>query len=299
MPREKNRHPVVAGTLVGSMEISVTYPIEYVKTQLQLQQQASAMVSPSGLTFRGPLHCFTHTLQRHGVAGLYAGGASWIAFAGPRSAVRFSTFESLSTMAQRAGVGGSPAADTACGLFAGILEGALCQTPSQAIAIKMIHDQSPQGPKRYKGFFHAIQMIHAEHGVARGFFCGMLPAVAKGAATNAIRFPVFGAIKRALQRDETRDAPLPPAQAVLAGGVAGAVSAVATQPIDVVKANMMGLEADRFASTAGCTRALVAAGGIGALFQGLTPRVVRVFIEVGLQFALYEQISPILDRVLG
>ena len=127
----------------------------------------------------------------------------------------------------------------------------------------------------------------------------MLPAVAKGAATNAIRFPVFGAIKRALQRDETRDAPLPPAQAVLAGGVAGAVSAVATQPIDVVKANMMGLEADRFASTAGCTRALVAAGGIGALFQGLTPRVVRVFIEVGLQFALYEQISPMLDRVLG
>ena len=58
MPREKNRHPVVAGTLVGSLEISVTYPIEYVKTQLQLQQQASAMVSPSGLTFRGPLHCF-------------------------------------------------------------------------------------------------------------------------------------------------------------------------------------------------------------------------------------------------
>ena len=34
---DKARYPVVAGWIAGSLEIVATYPIEYVKTQLQLQ----------------------------------------------------------------------------------------------------------------------------------------------------------------------------------------------------------------------------------------------------------------------
>ena len=36
-----NRHPITAGWLAGTFEIVFTYPLEYVKTQLQLQQRAS------------------------------------------------------------------------------------------------------------------------------------------------------------------------------------------------------------------------------------------------------------------
>ena len=34
---EDPRHPVIAGWIAGSLEIVVTYPLEFVKTQLQLQ----------------------------------------------------------------------------------------------------------------------------------------------------------------------------------------------------------------------------------------------------------------------
>lgn len=34
---EKPRFPVLAGWIAGSLEIVVTYPLEFVKTQLQLQ----------------------------------------------------------------------------------------------------------------------------------------------------------------------------------------------------------------------------------------------------------------------
>ena len=37
------KHPMAAGWLAGSLEITVTYPLEYVKTQLQLQQRASTV----------------------------------------------------------------------------------------------------------------------------------------------------------------------------------------------------------------------------------------------------------------
>ena len=38
---EKPRHPVLAGWIAGSLEIVVTYPLEFVKTQLQLQVTSS------------------------------------------------------------------------------------------------------------------------------------------------------------------------------------------------------------------------------------------------------------------
>ena len=39
---EKPRHPVLAGWIAGSLEIVVTYPLEFVKTQLQLQVTSPA-----------------------------------------------------------------------------------------------------------------------------------------------------------------------------------------------------------------------------------------------------------------
>ena len=47
---EKPRFPVLAGWIAGSLEIVVTYPLEFVKTQLQLQVTSSARAGPRALT---------------------------------------------------------------------------------------------------------------------------------------------------------------------------------------------------------------------------------------------------------
>ena len=276
---------------------------QYVKTQLQLQQEASHLFAGAD-RYRNAFHCAAVTVRTHGLLGLYRGGASWFVFAGPRSAVRFGTFEALSGAAARQGLPerhGRSAVDTANGFLAGIVEAALCQTPNQVMAIKMIHDQSPRGPKQYTGLAHVVASIWRADGLG-GFFQGVGPAVAKGAATNAIRFLGYGQIKRWMQGPPSDGGPpaaLSPVQAMLAGGTAGAVSAVLTQPIDTVKANMMGLEASRFHSSFACAADLVRAGGLPALMNGVGPRVVRVFIEVGLQFSLFESVGRLLDDALA
>ena len=117
--------------------------------------------------------------------------------------------------------------------------------------------------------------------------------------TNGIRFPVFGALKRLMQGGDEHAGPLPPAQAVLAGGAAGVVSAVLTQPIDTVMAQAQGLESSRFRNSLSCARELVAAGGVRALFFGLPVRCIRVALEIAIQFSLYEQVSYRMDRLLG
>ena len=291
------KHPMAAGWLAGSLEITVTYPLEYVKTQLQLQQRASAMYAGAD-RYAGTLDCIARTVRERGFAGLYRGGGSWILFAGPRSAVRFGAFDALSSASRRYGLEPSAAVDTTCGFFAGIVEAALCQTPNQCIAIKMTHDAAPRGPRRYRSLLHACRTILAEDGFFGGFYAGLAPAVLKGAVTNCLRFLGYGAITRTMveQRGGDRSAPLPASHTLLAGGLAGAFSAVVSQPIDTVKANMMGLEAKEFTSSFACARQIVAAGGVRALFFGVGPRACRVFIEVGLQFTLFDRIGRLLER---
>ena len=267
-------HPVLAGSIAGICEISVTFPFEYVKTQLQLQQQASGLYAGEK-AYAGSIDCAIRTVRQHGLLGLYRGGMSWAVFAGPRSGVRFGAFEALSGASREhelPSFWGQAAVDATNGLLAGVCEAALCQTPNQVIAIKMIHDMSPRGPKQYRGFAHCVASIWREEGVA-GFYKGLTPAVAKGATTNAIRFLGYGRLKELMRGGD--DAPLSPLQSMLAGGTAGAVSALATQPIDTVKANMMGLDAGRYRSSIHCAVALARAGGVMTLFNGATPRVIR------------------------
>ena len=302
---DKPRHPVLAGWIAGSLEIVVTYPVEYVKTQLQLQVASSALYQPE-TRYTSSVDCATRTVRTHGFLGLYSGGASWLAAAGPRAAVRFGIFEALTHsslgVAVRERYGGT-ASDLAAGLISGAAEAAAVQTPNQAIQVKMVHDQSPQGPKQYRSLLHATTSIYREFGVVNGFLTGMTPTVLKVSLCNAIRFAGFRQLADALRARPGRaggpDAPLRPAETMAAGGVAGAASAVVSQPIDVVRANMMGLDAKRYASSAACTAAILRGGGVGALFLGLAPRVGRVFIEIGLTFTLFEQVSRALDRNLG
>lgn len=267
----------LAGAAAGSIEICITYPLEYAKTQLQLEHGAAT----THTGFRsGMVDCVVRTVRESGVRGLYRGSTPWFVFAGPRSAVRFATFEYL-----RGLKGHVWQSDFACGLAAGSAEAFLTQTPMQAIQIKYVHGSE----SRFKGlgFLGACRDILRTEGFWRGFYGGVVPAVAKGAVTNGVRFFGYHGILSRLGE------PGRPSLAVsmLAGGVAGAVSAVVSQPIDTVKANMMGLDAAKYASAFDCARAIIRADGVWALWNGVAPRTGRVFVEVGLQFTLFEQIS--------
>lgn len=274
MPTKSIGQVGVAGALAGSIEICCTYPLEYAKTQLQLEHGAAT--THTGFK-HGTLDCLARTVRESGLRGLYRGATPWFVFAGPRSAVRFASFEYLMRWHPN---------EFACGLSAGVVEAVLTQTPMQAIQIKLVHDASPAVVnKRFRGmsFLQACRDILRVDGFVRGFYCGLGPAVAKGAVTNGVRFFGYHALVG-------RDKPPAPLLSMAAGGAAGAVSAVISQPIDTVKANMMGLDAGRYKNAFDCALAIVRADGVFALWNGVGPRTARVFIEVGLQFTLFEQI---------
>ncbi len=70
------------GGIAGGLEILMTFPTEYVKTQLQLDERA---LKPR---YKGPLHCVSVTVKEHGVSGLYRGLSSLLYGSIPKASVR-------------------------------------------------------------------------------------------------------------------------------------------------------------------------------------------------------------------
>ena len=72
---------IVSGGITGGIEICITYPTEYVKTQLQLDRTGQK-------EFNGIIDCVKKTVNRHGFFGLYRGLPILLYMSIPKSAVR-------------------------------------------------------------------------------------------------------------------------------------------------------------------------------------------------------------------
>lgn len=74
---------IVAGGITGGIEICITFPTEYVKTQLQLDEKGGKK------QYNGIIDCVKKTVRGHGFFGLYRGLSVLLYGSIPKSAVRW------------------------------------------------------------------------------------------------------------------------------------------------------------------------------------------------------------------
>ncbi len=251
---------LTAGAFAGAFEACLVFPVENVKTQLQL---------PRTPPFAGPLDCIRTTLRTHGPAGFYTGISAAATGAIVKASVRFFTFDSIKRAAFRAfplppppAPGASaptrsrahaPLVTVLSGLAAGVVEAVVAVTPSECIKTKLIHDRAQSAPQ-HGSLTALVGAIAREEGI-RGFYHGLGPTVVRQGANQAVRFSVYTAAAAAMMRRNASMAAgsggkagksdmdgeggavgqLGSGQALLAGALAGFVSVYVTMPIDVVK----------------------------------------------------------------
>ena len=71
-----------SGGIAGGLEILCTFPTEYVKTQIQLDEKAA---KPK---YTGPIDCAAKTVKGHGFLGLYRGLSSLLYGSIPKASIR-------------------------------------------------------------------------------------------------------------------------------------------------------------------------------------------------------------------
>jgi len=276
---------VVVGGITGGIEICITYPTEYVKTQLQLDEKVGK--------YKGIVDCTKQTVRERGVTGLYRGLSVLVVGSVPKSAVRFGAFEQFKNMRKDSKGNLAPVDRMLCGLGAGVCEAILAVTPMETVKVKFINDQRSANPK-YKGLFHGVRSIIAEQGIA-GTYQGLTATILKQGSNQAIRFFVMESLKD-WYRGGDNNKKVPKLITGLMGGFAGACSVFGNTPLDVVKTRMQGLEAKRYKSTYDCAKQIMVNEGPRAFYKGTVPRLSRVCLDVAITFMIYDSIMEFINQ---
>jgi len=283
--RNKALTGIIAGGITGGIEICITYPTEYVKTQLQLDEKVGK--------YKGIMDCAKQTVRQNGVTGLYRGLSVLVYGSIPKSAVRFGSFEQFKKQAADDRGNLSPVSRLLCGLGAGVSEAILAVTPMETVKVKFIADQRSANP-RYKGFFHGVRHIVAKEGVS-GVYQGLIPTMMKQGSNQAIRFYVMETLKMWYKGGDSSK-PIPKVIVGLFGGFAGACSVIGNTPLDVVKTRMQGLDAARYKNTLDCARQIMVNEGPKAFYKGTLPRMSRVVLDVGITFMIYDSFMELFNK---
>ena len=155
---------LIAGSLTGAVECCITYPLEYLKTVMQLYPK---------MALKGMKYTFLNTVKKFGSFGVYRGITTLLAFTIPKVGVRFGAKEISNEFLFGTG---SMLRSLCGGIFAGITEGLLVRVVMDNVKVKLIHDRLTKN--KYKGLIDGMKKIIKEKGFW-GIYTGVGPTILK------------------------------------------------------------------------------------------------------------------------
>lgn len=232
--------PLISGAFAGLAVDLTLFPLDTIKTRLQ---------ASGGL------------LKNGGYRGLYRGMGSIAAGSAPGAALFFLSYEAskshlpISNPSLLAVSSGSIAETLAC----------LIRVPTEVIKQRT---QTASAASSWQ----TLSTVLRQGGVS-GVYRGFAGTLAREIPFVAIQFPLWEALKRQIVKSRSIASPdqATPSEAAVCGALAGAISAAATTPMDVIKTRLMLSNSQQGYLTT--LRAVVQAEGVMALTKGMIPRV--------------------------
>ncbi|KDR65733.1 hypothetical protein GALMADRAFT_232893 [Galerina marginata CBS 339.88] len=268
---------MLAGALAGISEHAVMFPIDSIKTRMQVFATSPVAV------YSGVGNAFTRISSTEGMRALWRGVSSVILGAGPAHAVHFGTLEAVKELAGGNEAGNQWVATSLAGACATIAADAF-MNPFDVVKQRMQVHKS-----EFRSVWACAHTVYRSEGLG-AFYVSYPTTLAITIPFNAIQFTVYEHIKKfANPRNEYS-----PQTHIMAGGIAGAVAAAVTTPLDVAKTMLQtrgtATEAD-IRNVKGMFDALGviwARDGIRGFGRGLTPRVLTIMPSSALCWMSYE-----------
>jgi len=256
--KKKNYPPlvsIISGSTAGMVETCCVWPMEMIKTQLQLNRK-----------FNGFFDCAKYTYQQNGVLGFYRGLAPVLIGSIPKAGIRFGGFNIIQGKLKNDDGSISPLKNFVAGVCAGSLEAIVAVTPIETVKTKLIDGNS--------SFIKGLTSIVRTEGVG-GLYKGALATVGKQGSNQGLRFMAFGMYKNFMTKSDPQRKLT--ALESLAGGMgAGCFSTLCNNPFDMIKTRMQGLRASEYNGFIDCLSKVVNNEGVMALWKGTGPRLARV-----------------------
>ncbi|KAK5721597.1 Fe(2+) transporter [Elasticomyces elasticus] len=280
---------MVAGAFAGIAEHSVMYPIDLLKTRMQV-------VNPTPAAIYSGLGNAIATISRvEGYLSLWRGLSSVIVGAGPAHAVYFATYEAVKqAMGGNASVFGQLTYAATSGACATIASDAF-MNPFDVIKQRMqVHGST------YRTIGECARSTFRNEGL-RAFYVSYPTTLTMTVPFTALQFTAYESLSKMMQNQ--RKTGYDPLTHCTAGGLAGGFAAAATTPLDVVKTLLQtrGVSSDQEIRHA---RGLVSAAsiiwrreGTKGFFRGMKARVVTAAPSTAICWSAYEVAKAYFIRV--
>lgn len=208
---------LMAGAAAGIMEHTVMYPVDAIKTRMQ--------VVGSNNLYSGIMNAVTRISATEGALTLWRGMTSVIVGAGPAHAVYFAVYESVKNA-----LGGNK--DLNHHPVVAAIAGASATTSSDALMnpFDVIKQRMQLFGVKYRSFAACALDIYRREGFS-AFYVSYPTTLIMNVPFTAVNFTVYESASKILNPQRIHD----PLSHCIAGGIAGATAAAITTPLDVIK----------------------------------------------------------------
>ena len=257
---------LAAGAIAGSAEVITTYPLDTIKTHMQIQK--------NGNSFKTGMNI----IKNSGIQGLYYGVIPSLAQVAGKASLRFTLYEKIKSSLKNNNGEISNSKNLIAGLSSGAIEAMVWTSPTERIKIIQ------QNSTKYISTATVIRNILRDNGI-QGLYIGTVPTIYKQSLSVGSRFWMYNIIKEFFEKDGQK---INSYQTVFTGALAGGLSTTFNHPFDVVKSRIQ--SNTNKGKTFQIMKQIHKKEGIDGLFSGLSPRFYRVEIAQGVTFYIYESI---------
>jgi solute carrier family 25 carnitine/acylcarnitine transporter 20/29 len=229
--------------------------------------------------YKGTFDCVKQTLKADGIKGLYRGMAAPVVGITPIFAVYFMGYDLGKDIAVGMGMTGSDGKISTGGImFAGgfsALPGTAVMVPGDRVKVLLQIQGMSKEPPKYDGPIDCFKKVVKEDGV-KGLYKGTALTLLRDGPGSVAYYGAYEIFKRALSPKE-EGAPMSPFAVITAGGLAGISNWLVAVPPDVIKTRFQTAEPGRYSGMGQVASELIQKEGIGSLYKGIAPALLRAF----------------------
>ena len=257
---------LAAGAIAGSAEVITTYPLDTIKTHMQIQKKGNSFKTGMNI------------IKNSGIQGLYYGVIPSLAQVAGKASLRFTLYEKIKNSLKNNNGKISNSKNLIAGLSSGAIEAMVWTSPTERVKIIQ------QSSKKYISTATVIRNILRDNGI-KGLYIGTVPTIYKQSLSVGSRFWMYNIIKDFFEKNGQK---INSYQTVFTGALAGGLSTTFNHPFDVVKSRIQ--SNTNKGKTFQIMKDIHKKEGFVGLFSGLSPRFYRVAIAQGVTFYIYESI---------
>ena len=287
-----------AGAIAGVSEILVMYPLDVVKTRVQLQ---TASAGPDAYT--GMLDCFRKIIAREGFSRLYRGIGAPILMEAPKRATKFAANDEWGKVYRKAfGVDKmSQSLSILTGATAGATE-SFVVVPFELVKIRL-QDKAQAG--KYSGMVDCVTKTVRQEGVF-ALYNGLESTMWRHILWNSGYFGCIFQVRALLPSpaDAVNKKSQQMTNDLAAGAIGGTVGTILNTPMDVVKSRIQNSpkiagSVPKYNWAWPALGTVMREEGFSALYKGFLPKVLRLGPGGGILLVVFTSVMDFFRKARG